>query len=86
MSESRRIQRSSIGAAVSSAKPFALVAEAVSFAARAHRHQVRKDGQTPYAAHPFRACLVVRQVFGIDDPVALAAAVLTGALVGLLLP
>lgn len=61
---------------MSFAKPFALVAEAVSFAARAHRHQVRKDGQTPYAAHPFRACLVVRHVFGIDDPVALAAAVL----------
>ena len=56
--------------------PFALVAEAVSFAARAHRHQLRKDGQTPYAAHPFRACLVVRHVFGIDDPVALAAAAL----------
>jgi guanosine-3',5'-bis(diphosphate) 3'-pyrophosphohydrolase len=50
--------------------------EAASFAARAHRHQVRKDGQTPYAAHPFRVCLVVRQVFGIDDPDVLAAALL----------
>jgi (p)ppGpp synthase/HD superfamily hydrolase len=55
---------------------FALVGEAISFAARAHRHQVRKDGLTPYVAHPFRACMVVRQVFGIDDPVVLAAAVL----------
>lgn len=50
--------------------------EAVSFAARAHRHQVRKDGQTPYAAHPFRVCLIVRHVFGIDDPAVLTAALL----------
>jgi len=50
--------------------------EAASFAARAHRHQVRKDGQTPYAAHPFRVCLIVRQVFGIDDPEVLSAALL----------
>lgn len=49
---------------------------AVSFAARAHRHQVRKDGSTPYAAHPFRVCLVVRNEFGIDDPDILAAALL----------
>lgn len=55
---------------------FALVGEAISFAARAHRHQIRKDGQTPYVAHPFRACLVVRHVFGIEDPIVLAAAVL----------
>ena len=50
--------------------------DAASFAARAHRHQLRKDGQTPYAAHPFRVCLVVRQVFGIDDPRVLTAALL----------
>jgi guanosine-3',5'-bis(diphosphate) 3'-pyrophosphohydrolase len=50
--------------------------EAASFAARAHRHQVRKDGQTPYAAHPFRVCLIVRHVFGIDDPEILTAALL----------
>src|SRR5438874_3852729 len=50
--------------------------EAASFAARAHRHQLRKDGQTPYAAHPFRVCLIVRHVFGIDDPDFLAAALL----------
>ncbi len=52
------------------------VLEAASFAARAHRHQLRKDGQTPYAAHPFRVCLVVRHVFGIDDPEILTAALL----------
>jgi len=50
--------------------------EAASFAARAHRHQLRKDGQTPYAAHPFRVCLIVRHVFGIDDPATLTAALL----------
>jgi guanosine-3',5'-bis(diphosphate) 3'-pyrophosphohydrolase len=50
--------------------------EAVSFAARAHRHQVRKDGQTPYVGHVFRVCLIVRHVFGIDSPRALMAAVL----------
>ena len=49
---------------------------AVSFAARAHRHQLRKDGQTPYASHPFRVCLIVRHVFGIDDPKVLTAALL----------
>lgn len=49
---------------------------AASFAARAHRHQLRKDKETPYSAHPFRVCLVVRQVFGIDDPAVLTAALL----------
>jgi guanosine-3',5'-bis(diphosphate) 3'-pyrophosphohydrolase len=56
--------------------PTDLLFQAVSFAARAHRHQLRKDGTTPYAAHPFRVCLVVRHVFGIDDPKVLTAAVL----------
>jgi guanosine-3',5'-bis(diphosphate) 3'-pyrophosphohydrolase len=50
--------------------------EAVSFAARAHRHQLRKDDKTPYAAHVFRVCLVLRHVFGISDPAALTAAAL----------
>jgi guanosine-3',5'-bis(diphosphate) 3'-pyrophosphohydrolase len=50
--------------------------EAVSFAARAHQHQVRKDQRTPYASHPFRVCLILRQVFGIDDPRILTAAIL----------
>ncbi len=52
------------------------VLEAVSFAARAHRGQERKDGRTPYAAHPFRVCMVVRQVFGFDDPRMLITALL----------
>ena len=50
--------------------------EAVAFAARAHRSQLRKDGQTPYVSHVFRACLIVRHVFGIDDPFVLMAAAL----------
>jgi (p)ppGpp synthase/HD superfamily hydrolase len=53
-----------------------LLLEAASFAARAHRHQVRKDGLTPYAAHPFRVCLIVRHVFQIDDPDILTVALL----------
>jgi (p)ppGpp synthase/HD superfamily hydrolase len=54
----------------------AIVFEAAAFAARAHRHQVRKDKETPYFSHPVRVCLVVRQVFDFDDPRMLAAALL----------
>jgi guanosine-3',5'-bis(diphosphate) 3'-pyrophosphohydrolase len=50
--------------------------EAVSFAARAHHGQMRKDGRTPYASHVFRVCLIVRDVFGVSDPQVLAAALL----------
>jgi guanosine-3',5'-bis(diphosphate) 3'-pyrophosphohydrolase len=50
--------------------------EAIAFAARAHQGQIRKDGETPYASHVFRVCLVVRHVFGIDDQSILTAAVL----------
>jgi guanosine-3',5'-bis(diphosphate) 3'-pyrophosphohydrolase len=50
--------------------------EAVAFAARAHRNQLRKDGQTPYVSHVFRACLTVRHVFEISDMPTLTAAVL----------
>jgi guanosine-3',5'-bis(diphosphate) 3'-pyrophosphohydrolase len=50
--------------------------EAVSFAARAHDGQLRKDGRTPYVSHVFRVCLVVRHVFGIDDPQMMMAALL----------
>lgn len=49
---------------------------AASFAARAHEHQVRKDGATPYVAHPFRVAMTVRHNFGCEDPVCLAAALL----------
>lgn len=53
-----------------------LLGEAIAFASRAHRGQLRKDGETPYASHPMRVCLVVRHVFGIDDEVTLATAML----------
>lgn len=56
--------------------PFQSALEAVAFAARAHRGQSRKDGVTPYVSHVFRVTLIVRQVFGVDDPGVLAAAVL----------
>src|SRR6266496_1092982 len=50
--------------------------EAVAFAARAHHGQLRKDGRTPYASHVFRVCLIVRHVFGVEDPAVMQAAVL----------
>ncbi|MFO0964334.1 MAG: HD domain-containing protein [Gemmataceae bacterium] len=50
--------------------------DAVSFAARSHDGQRRKDNATPYAAHVFRVCLIVRQLFKVEDPAVLAAAVL----------
>jgi guanosine-3',5'-bis(diphosphate) 3'-pyrophosphohydrolase len=59
-----------------SASHNALLLEAVAFATRAHRGQIRKDGQTPYVSHAFRVCLIVRDVFGIADRDALAAALL----------
>lgn len=49
---------------------------AASYSARAHRHQMRKDGSTPFAAHPFRVAMTVRHVFECDDEVAIAAALL----------
>jgi len=49
---------------------------AAAFAARAHRHQLRKDGATPYVSHVFRVCLTLRHVFGVDDEAALTAALL----------
>ncbi|MFI4855670.1 MAG: HD domain-containing protein [Phycisphaerales bacterium JB065] len=50
--------------------------KAASYAARAHEHQVRKDGKTPYFAHPCRVALTVSAVFGETDEQALAAALL----------
>lgn len=49
---------------------------AASFAARAHEHQVRKDGRTPYFAHPARVALTISTVFGCGDDTVLAAAFL----------
>lgn len=49
---------------------------AASFAARAHGGHVRKDGRTPYAAHPFRVAMTVRDVFRCADAECIAAALL----------
>jgi guanosine-3',5'-bis(diphosphate) 3'-pyrophosphohydrolase len=52
------------------------LAEAISFAARAHQGHLRKDGRTPYVAHPMRVLTVLATVFGVEDRETLAAAVL----------
>ncbi|MCA9310217.1 MAG: HD domain-containing protein [Phycisphaerales bacterium] len=49
---------------------------AAAFAARAHRHEVRKDGRTPYFSHPVRVALTIRDLFEVNDPATLAAALL----------
>ena len=49
---------------------------AAGFAARSHRNQMRKDGVTPYVAHPFRVAMTVRDVFGCADGAAIAGALL----------
>jgi guanosine-3',5'-bis(diphosphate) 3'-pyrophosphohydrolase len=50
--------------------------DAISFAARAHRNQVRRDARTPYVAHPCRVMMIVRHAFGCDDDAILCAAAL----------
>lgn len=50
--------------------------EAVNYAARAHRSQLRKDGKTPYVAHVVRCAMTVSWVFGCDDKLAILAAIL----------
>lgn len=49
---------------------------AASLAARAHAGQMRKDGATPYAAHPFRVAMIVRHLFGCDNEAVITAALL----------
>lgn len=53
-----------------------MIQDAAAFATRRHRHQTRNDGKTPYASHLFRVAMTVRQLFGCEDPVAIAAALL----------
>ncbi len=50
--------------------------KAASFAATAHRRQRRRDGRTPYFAHPARVALTVATAFSCTDEVVLAAALL----------
>jgi len=54
----------------------ALLLEAISFAARKHQGQFRKDGRTPYFAHVARVMMIARDRWGVTDPEVLAAAVL----------
>jgi guanosine-3',5'-bis(diphosphate) 3'-pyrophosphohydrolase len=56
--------------------PPELLLLALSFAARAHEGQKRKDGQTPYIAHPMRVTTILHAGFGVTDPEVLAAAAL----------
>ncbi len=58
-----------------SSDSFDLVRKAAGCAAKAHTGQYRPDG-TPFAVHPIRVCLTLRQLFGIDDQAALCAALL----------
>lgn len=58
------------------ANHYRLLLEAISFASRAHRGQLRKDEQTPYVAHTFRVCMILRDLFGVSDHRILSAAVL----------
>ena len=46
--------------------PFLL--RAISFARRSHLGQMRKDGETPYFAHPVRVMTILLTEFGVTDP------------------
>ena len=50
--------------------------QAAAFAARAHRDQVRRDDETPYVSHPVRVAMTVACLFGFNDEIILAAALL----------
>jgi guanosine-3',5'-bis(diphosphate) 3'-pyrophosphohydrolase len=52
------------------------ILEAISFAARKHVGQLRKDNTTPYIAHPLRVMTILATVFQVEDPEMLAAAAL----------
>lgn len=49
---------------------------AAAFAARAHRHQLRKDNCTPYASHTFRVAMTIACLFGFHDEEEILAAAL----------
>ena len=55
---------------------FRHVLAAAAYAAWAQRHHLRKDKETPYVSHVFRVCMIVRDLFGFDDPRILCAALL----------
>lgn len=49
---------------------------AAAYAAFKHRHQIRKDGRTPYFAHLARVSITITGLFGHHDPETIAAALL----------
>lgn len=53
-----------------------VLCRAISFAARRHHGQMRKDKATPYVAHPFRVMFTLRHEFNVTDPDTLVAGVL----------
>lgn len=57
-------------------KTFDLWQRAAAFAAAAHRHAVRRDGETPYFSHPTRVALTIATLFECRDAEALAVALL----------
>lgn len=50
--------------------------KAASFASLMHDGQFRKDGVTPYIAHPMRVALILENVFHIHDDVVITSALL----------
>jgi (p)ppGpp synthase/HD superfamily hydrolase len=80
MRGSSKVARSIIGAptgyTVRMSPKHPLWQAAASLSARAHEHQCRKDGVTPYCAHPMRVALTCACVFGFTDEVVMAAALL----------
>jgi len=53
---------------------------AAALAARVHQNQYRKDGRTPYDAHPARVATIISALFGFHDEAILAAAYLHDAI------
>lgn len=65
---------------ISHTPPSESLLEAISYAAKRHQGQFRKDGQTPYAAHPLRVLAIMALGFRVEDAEALTAAVLHDAI------
>jgi guanosine-3',5'-bis(diphosphate) 3'-pyrophosphohydrolase len=53
-----------------------LLRDADAFAVRKHAHQFRRDRVTPYVEHPRAVMAILRDEFGVTEPVVLAAALL----------
>ncbi len=56
--------------------PLEKIHEAIAFALRKHAGQVRKDGKTPYAAHPLRIFATLALKLGVTDGKTLCTALL----------